>query len=152
MSHDYMPVHEETMEEAVKLLNEYTRLDNFRYCLRWSRCTVVGVFADLLQNMVRWLRTRSAWVYNVNLERHVCEYERRLERCFEQRSSMRGVLQETFEVLECVYDIFEVARAVCRLVKQMVRYNRHKAPSTYWASKHTEQASLPRLAFHALRR
>jgi hypothetical protein len=46
------------------------------------------------------LRTRSAWVYNVNLERHVCEYERRLERCCEQRSSMRGVLLETFEVPE----------------------------------------------------
>jgi hypothetical protein len=75
MSHEYMAVHEETMEEAVGLLAEYTRLENFRYCLRWSRCTAVGVFADLLQNMMRWLRTHSAFVYNVNLERCVSEYE-----------------------------------------------------------------------------
>jgi hypothetical protein len=149
MRHEHLPVHEETMEEAVKLLLEYGQLENFRYCLRWSRCTVVGIFADLLQNMMRWMRTRSAFVYNVNLERHVSEYERRIERCFEQRSSMRGVLQETFEVLECVYDIFDVARTICRLLKQMVRYQRHKAPSTYWPSKHE---TLPRLAFHALRR
>jgi hypothetical protein len=56
---------------------------------------------------------------------------------------MRGVLQETFEVMECVYDVFDVARAICRLVKRMVRHHRHKAPSTYLASKHE---TLPRLA------
>jgi hypothetical protein len=31
----------------------------------------------------------------------------------------------------------------------MVRYNRHKAPSAYWPSKHE---TVPHLAFHALRR
>jgi hypothetical protein len=149
MSREYMAVHEETMEEAVGLLMEYTRLENFRYCLRWSRCTAVGVFADLLQNMMRWLRTRSAFVYNVNLERCVSEYERRIERCSEQRSSMRGVLLETFEALECVYNIFDVVRAICVYVKSRVQHHRHRAPSTYWASK---EGTLPRLAFRTLRR
>ena len=137
------------MEESVALLMEYGRLENFRYCLRWSRCTFVGIFTDTLQHMMRWLRTRSAFVYNVNLERHVCEYERKIERCFEQRSSMRGVLQETFEDLGSVYNIFDVARAICAQVKSMVRYHRHKAPSTYWPSKHIP---LPPLAFRHLRR
>ena len=41
------------MEESVALLMEYGRLDNYKYCLRWSRCTVVGIFTDLLQSMMR---------------------------------------------------------------------------------------------------
>lgn len=144
-----MPVHPETMEDAVALLMEYGRLDNFRYCLRWSRCTCVGVFADLLQSMMRWLRTRSAFVYNVNLERLVSEYQRKIEVCFEQRSSMRGVLQETFEVYECQHNIFDVVRTICAQVKHGVQHNRHKAPSTYWPSK---LITLPPLAFRHLRR
>lgn len=48
---------------------------------------------------------------------------------------MRGVLEETFEVLEHVYNIFDVARSICARVK-MIEHNRHKAPSSYWPSKH----------------
>ena len=137
------------LEDSVALLAEYSQLENFRYCARWSRCTLVGVFADLLQSMLRWLRTRSACVYNVNLWRYVCEYERKLERCFEQRSSMRGVLEETFEVLQQVYNIFDVARAICVCVKRLIQQRWCKVPNSYWPSSHV---AVPRLAFHTLRR
>ena len=137
------------MEESVALLMEYGRQDNFRYCLRWSRCTFVGIFTDVLQHMMRWLRTRSAFVYNVNLERLVSEYQRKIELCFEQRSSMRGVLEETFEFNEYVFNIFDVVRTVCAQVKSMVGYHRLTAPSTYWPSK---LIALPPLAFRHLRR
>ena len=149
MSRNHLPVHPEAMEDSVALLMEYGRLDNFRYCLRWSRCTFVGIFTDVLKHMMRWLRTRSAFVYNVNLERLVSEYQRKIELCFEQRSSMRGVLEETFEVNECVFNIFDVVRTICAQVKRMVQHNRHKAPSSYWPSK---LISLPRLEFRQLRR
>ena len=149
MSRDPLPLHPEALEDSVALLMEYGRLENFKYCLRWSRCTVVGIFTDMLKSMMRWLRTRSAFVYNVNLERYVSEYQRKIELCFEQRSSMRGVLEETFEVYECVFNIFDVVRTICAHVKRMVQHNRHKAPSSYWPSKHI---TLPRLDFHNLRR
>ena len=149
MSRDHLPLHPEALDDSVALLMEYGRLENFKYCLRWSRCTVVGIFTDLLKSMMRWLRTRSAFVYNVNLERYVSEYQRKIELCFEQRSSMRGVLEETFEVYECVFNIFDVVRTICAHVKRMVQHNRHKAPSSYWPSKHI---TLPRLDFHNLRR
>ena len=144
-----MLVPTDTLEEVVALLAEYTRLENFRYCARWSRCTVVGVFADVLQSMLRWLRTRSAFVYNVNLWRYVCEYERRLERCCEQRNSMRGVLEETFEVLGTVYNIFDVARSICVCVKGLIQQRWWKLPNSSWPSKHV---AVPRLAFHELHR
>ena len=149
MSRDHLPLHPEALDDSVALLMEYGRLDNYKYCLRWSRCTVVGIFTDLLKSMMRWLRTRSAFVYNVNLERYVSENQRKIELCFEQRSSMRGVLEETFEVYECVFNIFDVVRTICAHVKRMVQHNRHKAPSSYWPSKHI---TLPRLDFHNLRR
>ena len=149
MSRDPLPLHPEALDDSVALLMEYGRLENFKYCLRWSRCTVVGIFTDVLKSMMRWLRTRSAFVYNVNLERYVNEYQRKIELCFEQRSSMRGVLEETFEVYECVFNIFDVVRTICAQVKRMVQHNRHKAPSSYWPSKHI---TLPRLDFHNLRR
>ena len=149
MSRDPLPLHPEALDDSVALLMEYGRLENFKYCLRWSRCTVVGIFTDMLQSMMRWLRTRSAFVYNVNLERYVSEYQRKIELCFEQRSSMRGVLEETFEVYECVFNIFDVVRTICAQLKRMVQHNRHKAPSSYWPSK---RITLPRLEFHNLRR
>ncbi len=82
-------------------------------------------------------------------ELQILQYERRLERCFEQRSSMRGVLEETFEVLHHVYNIFDVAHVICACVKKLIQQRWYKLPNSYWPSTHV---AVPRLTFHTVRR
>ena len=48
-----------------------------------------------------------------------------------RQAELRKVLEETFEVYECVFNIFDVVRTICAHVKRMVQHNRHKAPSSY---------------------